>query len=85
MDNLVLIRTVAVLHASLTRTVLADIRQEGPFWFRARFEGPDRPRSLLISMQPEMPWIVQPIRLAASPPRVRTPFLDGLRSTLRGA
>ena len=84
MDNLVLIRTAETLHESLRRTVLLDLRQEGPFWFRARFEGDDGPRSLLISMRPESPWIARPVRLPSAPARHRTPFLDLLRKRLLG-
>lgn len=84
MDNLVLTRVAASLDDDLCDTALEAVREESPTRFRFVFVRADRPLSLVVSLDPRMPWIGRPPRRAARevlPPR---PFGATLARQLRG-
>jgi predicted ribosome quality control (RQC) complex YloA/Tae2 family protein len=85
-DNLVLIRVAAALDASLRGAVLRDLREEAPARFRLVFEAARGPRSVLISLRAERPWIGRPAaRLRPPPGSMGTPFPALARRCLVGA
>ena len=60
MDNLVLIRVVDALNRSLVDSVLCDLRQESVHRFRLLLERKERRVSVVVSVEPEAPWIGRP-------------------------
>lgn len=83
-DNLVLIRVVATLHATLCRLTLRELRQEAPHRFRGLFVGPDATRSLAISVRPEMPWIARPMVRGGAAAGAQGRFAASLTRALQG-
>jgi predicted ribosome quality control (RQC) complex YloA/Tae2 family protein len=60
-DNLVLVRVAAALEASLAGAVLRDLREEAPGRIRLAFEAAERPRTVVVCLRPEEPWIGRPV------------------------
>jgi predicted ribosome quality control (RQC) complex YloA/Tae2 family protein len=60
MDNLVLIRAAAAIAPAVQGTVLRDILEDSPQRFRLVFEGDGRAATIVISLDPVLPWIGRP-------------------------
>jgi predicted ribosome quality control (RQC) complex YloA/Tae2 family protein len=85
LDNLVLIRVAAALRASLARSVLRDVKEEGHDRSRLIFEVPEGTRSVVISLRPELPWIGRPAGRPVTGGRHSSPVGTLARKLLRGA
>jgi len=59
-NHLVLIRVAADLDRVLRRAVLRDFLQEAPQRYRLSFDTDAGPRTFVVSVRPEMPWIGRP-------------------------
>ena len=84
MDNLVLIRVADVLHRSLVGSILRDLRQESSHRFRLIFEREGRVLSVVVSVEPEGPWIGRPTPRRAAPRRPPDRFAALGSKLLRG-
>lgn len=60
MDNLILIRVAQALDRELSGSALREVREESTHRLRIFFAGPERVRSVLLSLRPELPWIGRP-------------------------
>lgn len=86
MDLLVLLRVVPTLDASLRGARLESFREESSTRTRLVFVDPDegRPRSLAVSLRPELPWIGRPARRHDGAPWSPSPFGATCRRELEG-
>ena len=86
MDLLVLLRVVPALDASLKGARLASFREESATRYRLVFlhEIDEKPRSLAISLRPELPWIGRPARRTEGAPWSPSPFASTCRHELEG-
>ncbi len=60
MDNLVLIRVAAAIAPAIEGAVLRDFHEDSPQRFRLVFEGGGHAASLVVSLDPVLPWIGRP-------------------------
>jgi predicted ribosome quality control (RQC) complex YloA/Tae2 family protein len=84
MDNLVLIRVAATLGASLCGSVLRECREESLQRYRLVFEGAERPSSVLISLDPVLPWIGRPCTPWDGPRRAPGSFAARIQKSAAG-
>ncbi len=81
-----MIRVALSLDADLRGSVLEAVREESPTRFRFVFVRDSRPLTLLVSLDPRMPWIGRPPRRrkGEAAPRTPRPFGATLARQLRG-
>ncbi|HEX6852885.1 MAG TPA: NFACT RNA binding domain-containing protein [Candidatus Polarisedimenticolaceae bacterium] len=86
MDLLVLLRVVPALDAALAGARLESYREESATRTRLVFvNGTDgRPRSVAVSLRPELPWIGRPARRHDGAPWSPSPFGGACRRELEG-
>ena len=84
MDNLVLIRVASDLDGDLRDAHLVEIRQETTHRHRLRFERDDRALSVIVSLQPELPWIGRPAMRWEGPRKSPSEFTTIASKRLRG-
>lgn len=84
MDNLVLIRVASDLDGDLRDAHLVEIRQETTHRHRLRFERDDRALSVVVSLQPELPWIGRPAMRWEGPRKSPSEFTASASKRLRG-
>jgi len=84
-DNLVLIRVAALYERSLANAVVRDFREEPGNGFRLLLVSGERPRSVLISLEPECPWTGRPIGRRRGPRVDPGHFAATVSRALRGS
>jgi predicted ribosome quality control (RQC) complex YloA/Tae2 family protein len=84
LDNLVLIRVVSALDSGLRRAVLTDVIEESHHRVRFVFQVADRPRSVIVSLRPELPWIGRATGRWEARRKHSIPIGTALRSALGG-
>lgn len=85
MDNLVLIRVASDLDRDLRGAHLLEIRQETTHRHRIRFERDGHALSVIVSLQPEMPWIGRPAMRWHGPRKSPSEFTTATSKRLRGS
>ncbi len=85
MDNLVLVRVAAEYGRTLAGAVVLGFRDEIPCRFRLLAFVADRPRSLVISLDPARPWTGRPWSGDRVPRVPLTPFAATVLRSLKGA
>jgi len=84
-NHLVLIRVVSALASALDGAVFSGVREEAPHRFRFSFDREGQPRSLLVSLRPEAPWIGRPAGRWHGPRHNPGPWATRVTSELRGS
>jgi predicted ribosome quality control (RQC) complex YloA/Tae2 family protein len=84
-DNLVLIRVAALYQRTLVDAVVRDFREESEHGFRLLLASEDRPRSVVISLEPECPWTGRPAARRRMPKQEPGHFAATVSRALRGS
>jgi predicted ribosome quality control (RQC) complex YloA/Tae2 family protein len=84
-DNLVLIRVAAIYDSTLAGGVVRDFREESAHRFRLLLASEDRPRSVVISLDPECPWTGRPTGRWRTPRIAPGHFAATVSRALRGS
>lgn len=84
MDNLVLTRISVELAPRLTGADFAELRQESRDRFRIIFTGRGEDLHVIVSLNPELPWIGRPARRWAGPRWSPDPFAVATARALEG-
>ena len=77
-------RVVAACDTDLRDSILHELRQESARRFRVVFMRRGRPRTLLVSLEPQMPWIGRPEGRWPSADGRLGPFAPSCQRALRG-
>ncbi len=84
MDTLILIGVVSAWSRSLIGAVVREVRMESRLRYRLILEKDDAPRSVVVSVDPQRPWIGRPYRPRRKTPSGLDPFAALSAKTLRG-
>jgi predicted ribosome quality control (RQC) complex YloA/Tae2 family protein len=84
-DNLVLIRVVASYERTLVDAVVREFGEESDHGFRLLLASEERPRSVVVSLEPTSPWMGRPAGRGRLPRRDPGRFAAVVARALRGS